>query len=133
MEGLAVLVFLAFAAVIGGWWSLRAFRTVRSIQSVVSTISGPDIFGGFSREETARLMAEVELVTKAASPDASVAPILDSARFDDPLTSDDISDASRSIYSLAIDNLQAKLTSAPADRALSMKLSLLKARLDEQF
>ena len=120
-------------AAVAVWWLLRAFRTVRTIQSVVSTISRPDIFGGFSREETARLMQEVELVTRAESPDTSIAPVLESAEFGDPLTSGEISDASRRIYSLAIDSLQAKLTSTPPDRALSMKLSLLKARLNDLF
>ena len=113
---LLVLVILLLVAIIGGGSLLRAFRTVRSIQSVVGTISGPDIFGGFSRGE----MAEVELVTKAASPDASVAPILDSASFGDPMTMAGISEGSQAIYSLAIDSLQSKLTSAPADRAFDM-------------
>jgi hypothetical protein len=131
LEGIALLLVLLFMAMVAVWWLLRAFRTVRTITSVVRTVTAPDIFSGFSREETARLMQEVEAITRAEAPDDTIAPILESAEFGDPLSVNQISDASRRIYSLAIDSLQARLTHTPADRALSMKLSLLKARLND--
>jgi hypothetical protein len=123
LDGVLLSVLLVFVGVIFGWWLVRTYRTVRTLRNVVGAVRGPDIFGGFTPNETARLMREVQVVapTQAGGPTLT------------PQTSGEITAASRRIYLVAIHNLQNELGAtamSEADRRFSDKLSLLEKHLD---